>query len=290
MRIPTRKSRKLVRFVLLTCCSVLVFSGVVHYETVLRKNRTELTKLRVSSESARKEVYVTKKAMKAGDLLTSDVLEKKEIITQLDENAYLAAKDLGGMLLIDLTAGIPVMQVMGSKEAVEDDLREEECLSFYLSSNLKDKDIVDIRLRYPNGEDFVVLSKKMLRELNLGENKCFLWLNEAEILRISGAIVDAFLHEGTKLYTVKYVEHQIQEASIADYVPPKAVIQRMADDPNLIGQAKAEINRKIREELEQRLVDFYGEHSNADLSSMNENQERTSMEEETEEEEIHYVD
>ncbi|MCX7920452.1 MAG: hypothetical protein N3B21_00295 [Clostridia bacterium] len=97
------------------------------------------------------------------------------------------------------------------------------------------------------------MSKKKIRNINLAENTIWCWLNEKEMLTVSSAIVDAYLHKGTKLYTVTYIEPNAQKDSIPTY-PSNLDVQRLIEsDPNIVNKAKDYLAAQLRPGLDQRL-------------------------------------
>lgn len=105
---------------------------------------------------------------------------------------------------------------------------------------------------YPNGENYIVLSKVCLQNLEKFSNDCYLWLAEDQIMTVSSAIVDTYLHEGAILYTTRYIEDG-QDETTPNYIPTKHCITAMANDENIVEKAKAKLNASAREALETRL-------------------------------------
>ncbi|MEG1741668.1 MAG: hypothetical protein RR237_02195, partial [Acetivibrio sp.] len=124
---------------------------------------------------------------------------------------------------------------------------------------LKPYDVVDIRILYPNGENYIVLSKKILKELNQERTICYLWMEEQETLFISSAMVDAYMTPGAILYTTKYVESEIQKPSIVTYIPSHQVMDLIQKNPNIVESAKLGLEKQVREKLELRLEEFIKE-------------------------------
>ncbi len=201
--------------------------------------------------------YVAKRNIKAGEDISKENVDYKLIFSSVPENAYISEEDLGKISLLDIEESVPVQKSMITDHKISDDLREEEFNVFYLNSNLKEGEFVDIRILFPNGEDYVVLSKKAVKNLALADGNCFMWLNAEEILTISSAIVDAYLNEGSKLYTVKYIEPLIQEASIVTYNPNQEVINLIKSDPNVVQRAAHNLSIEMRSLLDDRLKNFY---------------------------------
>ena len=116
-------------------------------------------------------------------------------------------------------------------------------------------DTVDVRIFFPNGESYVVLSKKVMKEYVQETASVFLWMDEEEQLRMSAAIVDAALYPGAKLYVTKYIEPNIQEASVITYTPSLPILSLIEDDPNIVARCSQKLNKDVRKALENRLSD-----------------------------------
>lgn len=261
-----RLKRSTRRHIIFSVLCVLIFGGafltaffaVTHD---LKKNyQSRIDTLSDELESKRVYVYQAKKDIKAGSVLTKDLLSYNRVLSEQPQGNFMTERDIGKVLLIDIRSGTEVLKSMLTEDLADNSLRETEFNSFLLSSNLKENDYVDIRIFFPNGENYVVLSKKNIRKLDLESSRCFMWLDAEEILRISGAIVDCYLNEGTILYTVKYIEPQIQQASHITYTPSANVIKLIQEDPNIVKKASDKMNELLRQEMENRLAEFYTNH------------------------------
>ena len=130
-----------------------------------------------------------------------------------------------------------------------DDVREEEYNMISLPSDLETGDTVDVRLRMPDGTNYIVVSKKKVTVLDQGGipsiNTISLELSEGEILMMSNAIVEAYMMEGSKLYLTRYVEPGMQAGAITTYVPNGDVQNLIAQDPNIVNEAKQELVNRI---------------------------------------------
>lgn len=122
------------------------------------------------------------------------------------------------------------------------DLRKEQYNMIVLPSNLENDQTIDIRLRLPSGLDYIVLSKKKVTIPEAsGESSATtieLDVTEDEILTMSAVIVDAYKITGSKLYAIKYTEPGLQEKADITYIPPKETLQLIAEDANIVQQAK----------------------------------------------------
>ena len=129
-----------------------------------------------------------------------------------------------------------------------DDVREQEYNVLVLPVDLFTGDYIDMRLMLPNGQDFIVASKKMVTVPNV--NGAYLAdtiqvkMSEDEILAMSNAIVDAARMDGAKLYATKYTDAGMQEASEPTYVVSDEVAKLIEADPNIVTKAMAELSAR----------------------------------------------
>ena len=144
---------------------------------------------------------------------------------------------------------------MVNQESMTNDQRIVEYQSITISSTIEENDVVDIRICYPDGEDYLILSKKTVHDLK-DMTSCSLWLNEEELLLMSSALVDLYLFQGGKIYTTKYIEPTIQDGLLSNYIPSKEVADVISKDPNIIETASAYLSEQQREELEGRSYNF----------------------------------
>ena len=196
-----------------------------------------------------KEAYIPKEEIKYGTILTQELFEKVNIKLETEQGLLLDETDMGKINTVTLPAGSVVLKSMTSESKLADDIREVEFNMFLIQSNQEDGDFVDVRITFPNGESYIVLSKKQLKALNLKENTVWLWLDESEILNISSAIIDAYIHPGSKLHVTTYVLPGLQEAAIPFYPANTDVLDLMKKDPNILQKASDTLAREARATL-----------------------------------------
>lgn len=248
----TRSRRQYIAVALVTA-AVLSASFLCAYFIFVAKIRNGYEERITEMEQNKRTVLVVKEKISAGSQITKENTAYHEVFSDVPKEYFVGPKELGKLALVDLEQGTHILKNMIAPEGMEDGLREEEFSLFHLNQNLRENDFVDIRILFPNGENFIVLSKKSIKGLNLADNGCYLWISEDEILSLSSAIIDAYLHEGTKLYTSKYIEPSIQDESTPTYVPNADVIGLMREDPNILEEAKEGLEVQAREALEGRL-------------------------------------
>lgn len=137
------------------------------------------------------------------------------------------------------------------EEPTPDDLRWREMSFVQLPGLLEKSDVVDIRIQFPTGQDYILLSKKKIEDLASGT--ITLTIGEAEILSLSSAIVDAYLHKAS-IYALAYVEPYLQKQPVTTYPANEAVMQLIRKDPNIVKQAEAVLSANARKGLESDLL------------------------------------
>ena len=263
------------------------------------------------------KIAVLSEDVKAGQIITSDMLTKKDIDkTLIPENAigdsttlenyslqdkegnevsskmedgentlyltknnteYKLQKDDSGSYYIERNNNkeyvqlnnVPVVSmkkntvltrdtISKGNNTTSDDVRKQEYNVIVLPTQIQTGDYVDIRLSMPNGQDYIVVSKKSveLPVIDGVDSESTIWLNlsEDEILSMNSAIVDAAKIQGTKLYATTYTEPGIQNAATPTYTTSKEVLKQIADDPNIVEKAKNELanryNQSMRETID----------------------------------------
>ena len=255
-----RLKRSTQQYIVVSLLSVMIIGGafILIYLTMIRNIKrdyqNEIKLLTEQLESREVNVYEAKKDILVGSIVTKDSLNYVQAYSNQSQDYYMSEDDVGMVALIDIVQGTQVLKGMLTQDIVDNNVREVEYNTFLLNSNMKENDFVDVRIMFQNGEDYIVLSKKSIKNISLEVNNCFLWLTEEEILNMSGAIVDAYMYTGTKFYTTKYVEPNLQEASIPTYQPSLSSLILMEQDENIVDRASKEINKQLRKRLENRLA------------------------------------
>lgn len=230
-------------------CSSLLLVG-----NVRAKYKAELEEANNIISENQRYVYEVVTPIEAGELISEENVEKKLVYSSQPEELFATLDDIGKQVAVNISEGTQLMKAMILTEEYEETDRETEYEAIKLSLNLALGDYVDIRICYPNGEDYIVLSKKQIKQIDQENVLCYIWNNEEEILTMSSAIVDAYLYEGAYLYTTKYVQAEIQEPSEVTYIPTLTTMQLLESDPNIVEIASKYLNKVLRKELENRLA------------------------------------
>lgn len=172
---------------------------------------------------------------------------------------------------------------LSQKETWHGDERAIEIRAIQLDHSLQEGDLVDVRIRYPNGEEYILLSKRGCYDVSKEEERMTMWLREEELLRLSSSMVDAAFTEGL-LYIVRYREEIDQKPSKITYIPRKEVQQLIKENPNIVGKAETILSSQLRNQLEERQRHWKEDFETTDW--IKEQREEST----TEREEIIYVD
>lgn len=197
--------------------------------------------------------------------------EDGNVVPKYNEDGSQKYKEL--ILKVDVPAGTMVTKEMFYyvEEELSSTTRVQEYNMIVLPSQLKNEDYIDIRLTLPNGQDYVVLSKKKV----VGTNATSIWLNvdEQEIQTLNSAIVDSYIIPGSKLYAVSYIEPGMQNEVVSTYQVSGAALDLMYNSPNIVEKARNELwlryNATSRVQYFEELLLPYKETSNASVQSKN---------------------
>ena len=242
--------RKARQSFLLGMLVMLVIAAIV--VALLFMQIMNMKKSEEATAAASKTVYVLNVDKKSGEPITQDDIISKTLVTSIAKSELVGYDDIPEnpeyaevasavqtevQAKIDLGAGTILTQsmIVSSDETVESSLRIQEYNMLTLPSDLDTDDYVDIRLILPNGQDYIVVSKK--RVIKSTENTIFVKMAEEEIVMMSNAIVEAYITEGSMLYATKYTDPGIQVASTPTYLASKDVLDLISVDKNITAKA-----------------------------------------------------
>lgn len=196
--------------------------------------------------------YALKKDIKAGTTITPHMIEEVFLAEKSAAEDLISPEEADGRLAkLNLKAGtVLTASLLTEEELTPDDLRNSEFDFITLPSKLKKKDYVDVRIQFPNGNDYILLSKKEV--VGLEGDTVWFKMNEEESLSMSSAIVDAYF-ENAVIYSLAYVEPQVQEASTVTYPVKQNVLDLILESPNIINVATNELKARGRGTLENSL-------------------------------------
>lgn len=213
------------------------------------------------------------------DVLKEDETENYYIMRN-NEKQYLELNSVPLVAKVDMNKNTVITTELISKsdDVVQDDVRKQEYNMLVLPMDLTTGDYIDVRIQFPSGQDYIVVSKKEVEmpTINGIDSEDTLWINlsEDEILHMSCAIVEAFRINGTKLYVTKYTEPGMQEAVTPTYPVNASVRNQINNDPNIVERAMNEIRARYDQGLTDlrnndinSLIEAAGEQSDGTLQS-----------------------
>lgn len=204
-------------------------------------------KTRIYKEVNTDNYYTLKINYYGTDINKENPVREKEYI-QLNGSALVAKLDMNKNTVITL-------EMIGkSDEALTDDIRRQEYNCVVLPLDLETGDYVDLRLMLPNGQDYIVVSKKQVTLATsvdpsigtLWTSPDTIWVNlaEDEILSMSCAIVDAYKISGAKLYATVYTDPGMQRAAQPTYLINAETAALIQKDPNVLAEALTELRNR----------------------------------------------
>lgn len=269
-----RKSRN--SFILGVLIAVLVMGAIVAVLLLKIKNMQAKEDDRLANLI---KVYALNTDVKSGDTLDASMLVQVET----DKNAAPTDAIKGTALTensiakIDLSKGmiLTASMVAESDNPTTSDLRIQEYNMLRLESQIAQDDYIDVRLRLPNGLDYIVVSKKRVEIPQIdgvdSENTIWIKLTEDETLAMSNAIVEAYKLEGAVLYTAKYVEPGTQEKATPTYIPSAEVVNLVTQNPNVVQEAKTAMYNRYQQFTSNR------NNINSQLSAVDEDEAKSRV-------------
>lgn len=250
--------RKANNSFLLGMLITLLITGIIIAFLIMQLSK--VNKEKQEEEASTVYGYAVTTEIKSGTEITSTQVKGVEINSGIDSTVVYSSQtkdqegkdvaDSTGSLFptglkakVDLHPGtIVTSDVTYEEEQIANDVRTQEYNIITLPTQIENGEYVDIRLRLPSGQDYIVVSHKEVtipQIEGVDSAKCvWLKLNETEILMMSSAIIEAYKAEGASLYATKYVEPGLQAAATPTYLPTDGSITLMARDPNAVQEAK----------------------------------------------------
>lgn len=240
--------RKARQSFLLGMVVMLIIAGIV--VAILFMQITQLKNAEIATVAASKTVSVLKSDIKSGQTITAADLTTKSMVTDLSQSEIATGAHLteNTIAKIDLGKGTILTQsmIVEQAETVTDSLRIQEYNMLTLPTDLQTNDYIDIRLILPNGQDYIVVSKK--RVIQSSENTIFIKMSEEEIVTMSNAMVESYITEGSQLYADKYVDPGIQLAATPTYTVSKEVLNLVETNANITVDARNALYTRYKAE------------------------------------------
>lgn len=211
------------------------------------------------------KVYQLTAEVKSGEIIQSNKLQTVEIYTDdlpidyVDSSVNISQYKTK----IDLQPGtILCASLFYLDEEMSNSTRLMEYNMLTLPSTLRVGNYIDVRFTMPNGEDYIVLSKKQV--VSVQNTTIGLYLTEDEILMMSSAIIESYVIKASNLYAVQYVEAGLQNAAVTTYSVNAQVYQLIQanaqkgvniEDYSKINES---YNTNLRETIQRELQQYQG--------------------------------
>lgn len=242
-----------ILFCLLQCAGFVGCYTAVRY-TTLRKYAALLAEKDKIVQQARRSVYITRTGVSVGEVFTEENTEQKTVLSEQNPEG-LETEVLGKIACADLPAGSIISKAVCCTSDVS--ATERECVL----RNVKNTDyfsegaVVELRIRYDNGENYCVIKKKRIGKKEDETDVCRLYLTEEEQLLLSAARCDVQSYDGAELYMVGFREERIQTEACCEYLPPVQVMTQLRTWTEEYENNFRQIQEQ-RTALEERLTEY----------------------------------
>jgi len=254
-----RKARNAFLLGLLVMLLIILVGGAVAFFLVIDP---KIKKKKKEKEQIYAIAYRIKenKEVKSGEEISENVLEKVEIpvASEKVKTDFVKISDLTREFQdedgefytenkykskVNLKEGtILTYSMLYEKEKMQDSLRYVEYNMITMPTTLDIGNYIDIRLRLPNAQDLIVITKKEI--VNIYDTTVGLYLTEEEIVLLNSAIVEAYIMTSSELYMATYVEPGMQGQAIYTYSPTAEVVALIQSNQNIVFEAReAIVNR-----------------------------------------------
>ncbi|WP_178019387.1 SAF domain-containing protein [uncultured Paenibacillus sp.] len=238
----------------------------------------QLASFRYQAQQRMIQGWVPTRDIPAGNRIGAGDLKRVELpADSMPADLLKSQEEIAGKYAkISLRSLTPLTETLLYEEGpIPDDLRWREMAFVQLPQALKEQDAIDIRIQFPTGQDYILLSKKKVETLN--SETLTVTLGEAEILSLSSAIVDAYLHKAS-IYALAYVEPNLQGKPVPTYPVNEGVMELIRKDPNIVQKAEQSLrlSNAARSGLESDLLSMSPQRASEFASSQAQGQRSPS--------------
>lgn len=269
MQKKARNSFLLGMIITLIVCAiigVILYIAVIGPENKASKEKGTATK-----------AYALNRNVKSGQEITADMLSPINTYSNLIPQNYidstiLTSVESGKKVVakVDLYKNtiLTASTVTTEENTVTKDVRTMEYNMLTLPINLTIGDYVDIRITFPDGQDFIVIAKKEIK--NIQGNTVTFDMSEADIVMLNSAIVESYIMKASNIYIAKYVEPGMQEKAANTYVPTAEVIRLIETDSNIVSTAKNELTSRFDANIRNQMNSTVNQYSEQGLTNVEE--------------------
>ena len=240
---------------LITLLVVALIGGLIFMLVI----KPKIDKQKAEEAVPTKVVYKLTTNVKSGDEVSSGMLQQVTLPAS-DVPVDAINAPISGIAKINLTQGTIISEQMLTerKTDLDNSLRLVEYNMIMLPITISAGETVDVRISFPNGQDLIVVSNKVVQGID-GQT-ISLYMTEAEILLMNSAIVEAWTMTAGNLYLTRYTDPGIQTAATITYAPTEEVQNLIAGNPNIVNEVKNSLASRfgsgIREYINQEISQY----------------------------------
>lgn len=267
LNISSRRKRE--KFVFLVGVGAMSFFTILILLGMFVLSKSRLTALENQHEAEiavlKDEIDTFKDRQVEAYVLTEDIERSQAldpsnlILIQVDKDAvpknYITELQVleNQLAKMDLKKGTILTTNILMDDRTGDYTKEHELDMIHLMSNMEKGEVVDIRIMFATGQDYTILSEKELNNIDYESGTIWINLDPVERMQLNSAVVDAYTIQGSKIYTVKYVEPFYQKAEVPTYPMNEYVQKLIATDRKASELINLETLSKERKQLEEDL-------------------------------------
>lgn len=210
--------------------------------------------------------YVLLQGIKAGEKIEDDMLAEVVLTSKKGTSiqAFSRSAIVGNYAKSEFQKGMMLNpQCVYEPMEYSKDMRVKMFDFIELSPSINSGDYVDIRITYPNGEDYIIANHKLVLSVAASEKedgtkeriRISMKVSEEEILRLTSAYVDTQCYTGTKIYAISYLD-EFQQPGTVNYPVNMDVFQLLGWNPNLTNYVPSETESANRNKLEANLKTY----------------------------------
>lgn len=269
MQKKARNSFLLGMIITLIVCAII---GVILYIAVIGPENKESKEKGTATKA-----YALNRDVKSGQEITADMLSPINTYSNLIPQNYIDSTIVANVgngkkviAKVDLYKNtiLTASTVTTEENTVTKDVRTMEYNMLTLPINLTIGDYVDIRITFPDGQDFIVIAKKEIK--NIQGNTVTFDMSEADIVMLNSAIVESYIMKASNIYIAKYVEPGMQEKAANTYVPTAEVIRLIETDSNIVSTAKNELTSRFDANIRNQMNSTVNQYSEQGLTNVEE--------------------
>lgn len=154
-------------------------------------------------EEAKIGVYLLTQPVEKGDLIAQEMLKRVDLVEAIIPSDAL--KNVQDIINKKAVMHLETNTMLTETLVIEPDLTEVtadlvEISAIHVPEILEVGDLINLRIHFPTGQDYIVLENKEIQVLNVEKETFFVIMDEEEILAYSSAKEDVLLYPGTSFY------------------------------------------------------------------------------------------